>query len=133
MDIAEGVAFLLQVIEHMNEIVLAAAAENRQLMLIKADFIYMRQLTDSGKIFFCQSEDIDRDDLTFLDQFLEFFCCAKCQVFALIDDGNAGTDLLDFVHIVGGIQNSCPAPIQFDDPFQNFVAALRIDRYGRLI
>ena len=45
MDIAEGVAFLLQVIEHMNEIVLAAAAENRQLMLIKADFIYMRQLT----------------------------------------------------------------------------------------
>ena len=75
MDIAEGVAFLLQVIEHMNEIVLAAAAENRQLMLIKADFIYMRQLTDSGKIFFCQSEDIDRDDLTFLDQFL-----VLCQV-----------------------------------------------------
>ena len=55
MDVAEGVAFLLQVIEHMNEIVLAAAAENRQLMLIKADFIYMRQLTDGGKIFFCQS------------------------------------------------------------------------------
>ena len=133
MNMTKGVFLFLQNIKHTNEIVLAAAAENRQLMLIKADFIYMRQLTDSGNIFFCQSENIDRDDLTFLDQFLEFFCCAKCQVLALIDDGNAGTDLLDFVHIVGGIQNSCPAPIQFDDPFQNFVAALRIDRDGRLI
>ena len=61
MDIAEGVAFLLQVIEHMNEIVLAAAAENRQLMLIKADFIYMRQLTDGGKICLLYTSPSPRD------------------------------------------------------------------------
>ena len=133
MDIAKGVVFLLQIIEHMNEIVLTAAAENRQLMLIKADLIYMWQMSDGSKIFFCQSEDIDRDDLTFLDQFFQLFRCAKCQVFALIDDGNAGTDLLYFVHVVGRIQDRCPALIQFNDPFQNFVAALWIDCNSWLI
>ena len=133
MDIAERVAFLLQIIEYVDEIVLTAAAENRQLMLIKAGFIYMRQMSDGSKIFVCQSEDIDRDDLTFLDQLFQFFRCAKCQVLALINDGDAGTDLFHFVHVVGRIQDRCSALIQFDDPFQNFVAALWIDCYSRLI
>ena len=51
----------------------------------------------------------------------------------MVNDGDAGADLLYFFHVVGGVDDGRTLAVQFHNAFQDLVPALGIYGYGRLI
>lgn len=64
---------------------------------------------------------------------LQLILRATGKTFAMIHDRDPRTDLLDLFHIMRSIKDRGALPVQFLDPLQYLVAALRIDGNGRLI
>ena len=93
----------------------------------------MGQLPDIAQMLFFQSNGLNRDGLTGLDHIFQFFLCADGNTAAMVDDGDAGTDLLYFFHIMGGVNDRGALAIQFLDTFQNFITALWVNGYGRFV
>ena len=69
----------------------------------------------------------------FHHRLLQLILCATGKTFAMIHDRDPRTDLLDLFHIMRSIKDRGALSVQFLDPLQYLVAALRIDGNGRLV
>ena len=93
----------------------------------------MWQCMDMCQIFFWQIHKFHGDDLAFFDQSDQFFFCSQCDIFAFVHDGDSCADLFDFLHIMGSVDDCRAFTVELHDAFKDFVAALWIDCYGRLV
>ena len=51
----------------------------------------------------------------------------------MINDRDTGTDLFHLFHVVRGIDDGRSLTVEFQNPFQNLITALRIYSNGRFI
>ena len=94
---------------------------------------HMLQCADIPEIFFFQSNGFYGDGLSCFDHLLQFFLCSLSDDSSVIHDGDPGTDLLHFFHVMGCVDNGGALVVQRLDPFQDLVSALWVYSYRRLI
>ena len=93
----------------------------------------MRKLLYLPEFLLFQRYSLDDDRLSGFYHLLQFFLCPRGNTSSMIHNGDPGTYLLHFLHIMRSIYNGGTLPVQFADPFKDLVSALGIYGYSRLI
>ena len=93
----------------------------------------MFQRTDVLKIFFLQNNSFHSNSLACFDHLFQFFFCSLSDDSSVIHNGDPGTDLLHFFHVMGCVDNCGTLLVQCLDSFQDLVSALWVYSYRRLI
>ena len=68
MDISEGIAPALQIIKYTDQVVLASIAEDGELVVFKAYFIYMGQLVEGFYICLVYVQNVNCYDFALLNK-----------------------------------------------------------------
>ena len=93
----------------------------------------MGKCPDVCKIFRGKGNCLNGDSFAGFDHFFQFVFGSGSNHMTVIHNGDSGTDLFHFFHVMGSINNGGTLFIQLLDPFQNLITALGINSYSWLI
>ena len=96
---------LLKIIQNADQIVFGTGTSQCQYLLGVLQIKYVRKLFYSPDMIFVKSNGFNGDGLAGFDHAFKFFFSTDGNAAAMVDNGDPGTDLFHFFHVVGSVDN----------------------------